>query len=106
MTNDKPPDLAGLCSDVADELDEVTSRSEGGGTTYARGGAVFARVVGGRLDVRLPAEIARAALRTPDTEPDPDDRGWVRFRPSGRERDETDRATAWFHTAWRHALDH
>ena len=76
MTNDRAPDLAGLCAEVADELDEVTSTSEGGGTTYARGGAIFARVAGGKLDVRLPAEIARAALRTPDTGPDPDDRGW------------------------------
>jgi hypothetical protein len=55
--------------------------------------------------VRLPTEIAAAALRTPDTAPDPDDRGWVRFSPTTAEGHVTDRAAAWFRTAWRHAAD-
>jgi len=58
------------------------------------------------MQVRLPTDIAEAALRTPDTMLDPDDRGWLRFTPRDVERHVIDRATAWFQTAWRHAPDH
>jgi hypothetical protein len=105
MTTDGAPDLAGLCVELADELDEVSSSADGGVTAYARGGAVFARVSGLTMEIRLPADIADAALRTPDTVVDPDDRGWVRFTPADDERHVIDRATAWFQTAWRHAAD-
>ena len=57
------------------------------------------------LEVRLPTDIAEAALRTPDTALDPDDRGWVRFTPAEAERHVGDRATAWFQIAWRHATE-
>jgi len=99
------PDLAGLCAELADELDGVVSSSDGETTTYSRGEGAFARASCSRLEVRLPADIAEAALNTPDTVLDPDDRGWVRFTPKGGERHVTDRATAWFQTAWRHAAD-
>ena len=69
MNDDAAPDLAGLCSEVAAELDEITSAADDGMTSYARGSAVFARVTGSRLEVRLPTDIAEAALRTPDTGP-------------------------------------
>ena len=105
MTDDTAPDLAGLCADVAAELDEVTSSADEGVTSYARGTAVFARVSGAALDVRLPVDIAEAALRTPDTAVDPDDRGWVRFTPGNAERHVIDRARAWFEIAYRHASD-
>jgi hypothetical protein len=109
MTNDGAPDLAGLCADLADELtdelDEVSSSADGDVVSYARGGAVFVRVSGSSLEVRLPADIAEAALRTPDTALDPDDRGWLRFTPKDDERHAVDRAAAWFQTAWRHAAD-
>lgn len=105
MDDNAAPDLAGLCAELAPELDEVTSTAEAGTTAYARGGAVFARVDGATLQVRLPADIAEAALRTPDTALDPDDRGWVRFTPREDEQHVTDRAVAWFQTAWRHAAD-
>ena len=109
MTNDGAPDLAGLCADLADELtdelDEVSSSADGDVVSYARGGAVFVRVSSSSLEVRLPADIADAALRTPDTALDPDDRGWVRFTPKDSERHAVDRAAAWFQTAWRHAAD-
>ena len=71
MTDDTAPDLAGLCADVAAELDEATSSADEGVTSYARGTAVFARVSGTALHVRLPVDIAEAALRTPDTAVDP-----------------------------------
>ncbi len=105
MTNDGAPDLAGLCAQLADELDEVVSSADGDAMTYSRGGAAFARVSASTLEVRLPADIAEAALNTPDTILDPDDRGWVRFTPKTGERHVTDRVAAWFQTAWRHAAD-
>ena len=105
MTDDTTLDLTSLCADVAADLDGVTSSADGELTAYARGGAVFARVAAARLEVRLPADIAEAALRTPDTALDPDDRGWLVFTPAGTERHVTDRATAWFQLAHRHAND-
>jgi hypothetical protein len=105
MTDDTAPDLAGLCADVAAELEEATSSADEGVTSYARGTAVFARVSVAGLDVRLPVDIAEAALMTPDTAVDPLDRGWVRFTPGNAERHVIDRARAWFEIAYRHAGD-
>jgi hypothetical protein len=102
MTNDVAPDLAGLCADIAEELDEVSHSADGDEVAYSRAGAVFARVLGSRLDVRLPADIAEAALRTTDTDAGAGP-GWVRFAPTSSERHVLDRAAAWFQTAWRHA---
>lgn len=105
MTNDGAPDLAGLCSGIAEESGDVALSSEGDDVAYARAGALFARVSGSTLQVRLPVDIAEAALRTPDTTLDPDDRGWVVFAPGPDAQHVADRATAWFQTAWRHAAD-
>lgn len=102
MTNDAAPDLAGLCADVAEELDEVSASEDHEGVAYSRHGTVFARVRGSMLDVRLPADIAEAALRTTDTVAGRG-AGWVRFAPTSAERHVLDRATAWFQTAWRYA---
>ncbi len=112
-TVESGPDLMVLAAELAADLADVTSEGDGGVVTYRRGATVFARVSPDALDLRLPADIAEAALRTPDTAPgEPAGRagapplaapGWVRFSPKGRERHVTDRAAAWFHTAWRHA---
>jgi hypothetical protein len=106
MTGKERLDLAAVCAALADELDEVSVTTDGATTVYARDGAEFARVTGASLSVRLPVEIAAAALRTPDTTPDPTDRGWLTFSPTRDATDVRDRARAWFHTAWRHANDH
>jgi hypothetical protein len=105
MTENAAPDLAGLCAGLAGELDEVTSSSEGDTVVYARSGVEFARTTGASLRVRLPVDIADAARNTPDTALDPDDRGWLIFSPSTDERHVTDRASAWFRIAWKHAND-
>ncbi len=102
MTNDDALDLASICADLAAELDEVSGSAVGDAVVYARGSAVFARVSGSLLEVRLPADIAEAALRTTDTSVGTEP-GWIRLRPRGGEQHETDRASAWFQTAWRHA---
>lgn len=99
---DEPLDLAAFCMEVAADLDDISTVSEGGTTTFQRDTAAFARASEAQLDVRLPADIAEAALRTPDTATT-DERGWIRFTPADAERDVTDRAEAWFRTGWRHA---
>ena len=97
-------DLVALCGELASDLDNISTVSEGGATTYSRGGALFARASATSLEVRLPGDIAEAALRTPDTAT-AEERGWIRFTPGDAERHVTDRAEAWFRTAWRHAGD-
>lgn len=94
--------LDGILERVAAELEEAAAARADDGTTWSRAGTPFARLHRGGLDVRLPDDIAEAALRTPDTRR-LDDGGWLRFTPSTRERHVTDRAEAWFVTAWRHA---
>lgn len=96
-------DLSALAADAADGLEDVRSRAEGDGTTYARAGIPYARVRADRLEVRLPDDILEAALRTPDTTRA--ERGWIRFSPTTADRHVTDRAGAWLLTAWRHAAD-
>jgi hypothetical protein len=108
-----------LTAELAAELGEITSVGGEGVVSYQRGEVVFARVSADALEVRLPPDIADAAVRTPDTvalpggsgarpgepgSPPPGGPGWVRFSPNGQERHVTDRAAAWFHTAWRHAV--
>ena len=105
MTDNESPDLAVLCADLAEELDEVTSTTDGDVASYARGGAVFARVTSARLEVRLPLDIAAVIARGQDASLDPDDRGWVRFSPTSGQRWVADQAKAWFENAWRHASD-
>jgi len=95
-------DLAALCAEVAAELGDVSIGGEGDAVTYRRGEADFVRVTTSVLEVRLPADIAEAALRTPGTSAGSES-GWIRFAPDSAERHATDRAAAWFQTAWRHA---
>jgi hypothetical protein len=105
MNDHAAPDLVGLCASCAAELEDAAGTTDGAVTSYAREGVAFARVEGATLQVRLPVDIAEAALNTPDTMLDPDDRGWLSFTPADSERHVIDRATAWFRIAWKHATD-
>lgn len=96
-------DLVGLLDALAPQLGEVTRTSDGPATAYERGSTTFARSSPEGIELRLPPDIAEAALRTPDTAPHGDGGGWVRFAPRSGERHVIDRAEAWFRTAWRHA---
>ena len=101
-----PATVAALIGGIAAGLDDVRSGPSQGsleGSEHSRAGTVFARVAGDSLEVRLPEDIAEAAIRTPDTLPLPGQPGCVRFTPSSAERHVLDRAEAWFRTAWRHA---
>jgi hypothetical protein len=99
------PDLMVLVADLAAEAEGVSSSGDKGIVSYRRGAVLFARVSADALEVRLPADIADAALRTPDTTALAGAPGWLRFSPRGRERHVTDRASAWFQMAWRHASE-
>jgi hypothetical protein len=91
---------------LLEELDDVVAEPdpEAPGTTrYRRGARVFARTAPGRLEVRLPADITDAALRTSETSGVAGSPGWLRFAPTADRRDVRDRVAAWFRTAWRHA---
>jgi hypothetical protein len=100
-----------LAAELVAELGDVTSDGDGGVVSYRRDEVLFAMVSADALEVRLPPDIAEAAVRTPDTvsltaapgSPPPGGPGWVRFSPRGHERHVVDRASAWFRTAWRHA---
>ena len=72
-----------LVADLAAELDDVSSSGDEGIVSYRRGAVLFARVSADALEVRLPADIADAALRTPDTAALPGDAGWLRFSAAG-----------------------
>lgn len=104
MTSLQDPALDALADGLAEELGEVSTSVDGEVTSYARGDVVFARASSRVFDVRLPEDIAEAALRTPDTDRLPNEPGWIRFAPSSDEPHVVDRAEAWFVTGWRHAL--
>ncbi len=105
MSDDSALDLVGLCAECAAELDDAVSSADGSTTVYRREGIEFARVADGALRVRLPVDIAEAALSTPDTSLEPTDRGWLVFSPGTSEPHVIDRAKAWFRIAWKHAAD-
>jgi hypothetical protein len=92
--------LSVLAADVVGDLDEVTRSTDGDTTEYGRGGAAFARATSTGLEIRLPADIAAAADRTPDTATFDGD--WLRFTPATDGQHALDRAEAWLLTAWRH----
>lgn len=95
--------LSSLAADVTESLDGAAATTTAGATELARDGSVFARVIETGLEVRLPADIAEAAKRTPDTATIDDDAEWLRFEPASDEQHALDRAEAWLLTAWRHA---
>lgn len=105
MTSPQDPALDALTDGLAEELVEVSTSVAGDVTSYARGGIAFARVSASVLEVRLPDDIADAALRTLDTSRLPGKGGWIRFVPATDDRHVVDRAAAWFVTGWRHALE-
>ena len=90
--------------------DSVVPRGSSGASTdplpaeYERDGHLFAaRPDEHTVELRIGAEIAEAARRTPDTTTS--DRGddWIRFAPREWDKHATDRLEAWFRVAWRAA---
>ena len=69
---------------------------------YARQGVTFAaRPSEDVMELRLGAEIADAAMRTPDAGPSERGAEWIRFAPAEWDKQAVDRLEAWFRVAWR-----
>ena len=84
---------------------DVSVVVRGGTTDYARGGQPFAVRDGEAIELRLLAEIAEAAQRTPSTSASSRGDDWVRFAPSEWDDHARNRLEAWFRVAWRFAAD-
>jgi hypothetical protein len=95
--------------DWTDVLDEAgaanpgVGRSEAGGvTTFQRGGRAFVAASGRTVEFQLKPDIARAALRTPGTQPSKRGPDWVVFElPDEPDRYDLDRLRSWFDMAAR-----
>ncbi len=95
--------LAELFDEACSTLGAVDRREASGAIEFLVGGRPFAAVAGHTAEFRLESVVGRAALGTPDATPSPRGPDWVAFRPTGLDRFASDRATAWFLSAWRHA---
>jgi hypothetical protein len=92
-----------LLEEAAVELDDVEPVRAGDGLEWRRAGQAFAAASEAAAEFRLDPLVAKAALRTPDTEPSGRGPDWVRFSPQTLEGHAIDRAEAWLTSAWRRA---
>lgn len=98
MTDSLSTILEQLASEAGAE-----SRKTGGSVEYTNTGNVFAVSDSGGVELRLLADIAEAARRTPDTSESARGDDWVRFTPREWDDHARDRLEAWFRVAWRFA---
>ncbi len=100
--------LADVLAAAADEagITAAPSGEPDNGTIWAAGGRPFATldVTSAIASFRLDAELAGAALRTPDVKASFLGPEWVEFRPSAMDDHAADRAAAWFLAAFRRAV--
>jgi len=93
-----------MLDELVGEAADIDVASVGDGFEYSRAGRLFAARTGdGSTEVRLGAEIAEAAMRTPDTTLSSRGPDWVRFAPAAWDEHALDRLEAWFRVAWRMA---
>ena len=92
-----------LLERVAAETGDLERVTSGSSVEWRRGPRAFAVAGPDHAEFRLDAAVARAAIRTPDTDPSPRGPGWILFRPSALDGHAVDRAEAWFASAWRFA---
>jgi len=98
--------LADVLAAAAEGLDGVTRRDGDSAMSWLAGEppAPFTTLEDGRASFRLDPLVARAALRTPDTQPSPRGAEWVTFAPDPLDDGAVDRAEAWFLSAYRRAV--
>lgn len=82
-------------------LGDVEMASDAASVEYRRSQHAFAVASGDSVDLRLGAEIAEAARRTPDAHGSSRGDDWVRFTPHVWDQHASDRLEAWFRVAWR-----
>ncbi|MDP8904309.1 MAG: hypothetical protein M3N29_03175 [Chloroflexota bacterium] len=99
------PQLEERLADLVEGLPDVgVEGGPAGRVEYVRNGVVFAVCPStDSVELRLGAEIAEAARRTPDTSGSSRGADWVRFSPKEWDDHATDRLDAWFRVAWRYA---
>ena len=95
--------LAEVLADAGSTVGSIDRREAGGAVEFLVDGRPFAALAGETAEFMLDPIVARAALGTPDTMGSPRGADWVAFRPPELDRFATDRATAWFLSAWRRA---
>ncbi|MEX2011422.1 MAG: hypothetical protein WEF51_04195 [Chloroflexota bacterium] len=95
--------LAELFDEAGSTVGAVDRREVRGGVEYLVDDRPFASLADGTAEFRLEPLVGRAALGTPDAMPSLRGPDWVAFRPAELDRFASDRATAWFLSAWRHA---
>ena len=90
-------------SELVAELGNVTEQRTPSGYEFGREGTPFAirELPTDVIEMRLGADVAEAAMRTPDTAPSSRGPDWVRFAPATWDKFATDRLDAWFRVAWR-----
>jgi len=98
-------ELGQVVETLATEAGDVTPTKTFSGTEYLRHGQAFAAVGGDAVELRLLADVAEAARRTPDASSSARGDEWVRFAPSAWDDHARDRLEAWFRVAWRFAGD-
>jgi len=93
--------LVEMLDEVASGLPSVERLETGTSVEWRRGSRAFAVAGADHGEFRLDVAVARAATRTPDTETSPRGAGWITFVPAVLDGHATDRAEAWFASAWR-----
>jgi hypothetical protein len=95
--------LAEMFDEAVASVGSVDRRDVNGGVEYLVDEQPFAALTGDTAEFRLDRLVGRAALGTPDAMPSPRGPEWIAFRPAALDRFASDRATAWFLSALRHA---
>jgi hypothetical protein len=98
-----PQDFPALLEEGAGHPADVEIVRVGAAVEYRVAGQPIVVAAGRILEVRLAADIADAALRTPDVTPSGRGADWVRFAPPTIDGHAADRALAWFAVARRRA---
>jgi hypothetical protein len=97
------PSLPALVAEIAVELPESRSVSDGGVVTWTRDGRAFAALGPDGIEISLDRPIAAAAARTPDSTPSSRGPEWVRFNPHDLDAHAVDRLRSWLELAYRRA---
>jgi hypothetical protein len=97
--------LRTVLEEAVTDLEEVEAVRSGDVLEWRRGGRPFAALNGTAAEFRLDPLVAKAALRTPDTQLSARGADWVRFDPAVLDDHGMDRAEAWLASAWRQAGD-
>jgi hypothetical protein len=95
--------LESVVAELLEGLPELATAPGGAGRSWTREDVEFAVVGPLGVELRLDAQVALAAARTPDAAPSPRGPEWVRFNPRELDGHALDRLRAWVDLAYRRA---